>query len=508
MATAVAKGAYYTWNTANFTWDAVQTVHTWDDMAPLVYTRDDVETFSLRDGMASAAGKVARDAVRLADTRRWADLLGTKWERIGVHETYWDYINYVLTILESARVIESSYREMDVPKSEGVKITRRSHSEIMESPREQLGILDASLRAAFAKLTAERTEVMDARDAAVAHPSRDKVAVGDDWAVSLGKMTAEQLGILDASLRAAFIKLAAERTEVTDVRDASVANVSRDEMAVSDGISTSLGKMTAEQLGILDALLRAVAFKRTWSESASLGDDEDNHVTAGKFETIRTSEHRAADVYKTTAEQIGTTERQYHRAQTFRTFVEKAGLYEHMRRDLGGGYSEAVAVDDRFLRALDGIIEEVAVRKGGMTADEFQQLVNQPTGYERFIPYIVGEYEYQKALVRLAVTPGSLGAEPAVYNVVVHVDIDDTVDRGTAVITDTSAATMVRFAKHYYTKPEVTVTLRGGNTADGTILPNVAEISKDKDGYYFMVELLKADGTRAKGTVTWQSVGY
>ena len=292
------------------------------------------------------------------------------------------------------------------------------------------------------------------------------------------------------------------------MRDASVANVSRDEMAVSDGISTSLGKMTAEQLGILDALLRAVAFKRTWSESASLGDDEDNHVTAGKFETIRTSEHRAADVYKTTAEQIGTTERQYHRAQTFRTFVEKASLYEHMRRDLGGGYSEAVAVDDRFLRALDGIIEEVAVRKGGMTADEFQQLVNQPTGYERFIPYIVGEYEYQKALVRLAVTPGSLGAEPAVYNVVVHVDIDDTVDRGTAVITDTSAATMVRFAKHYYTKPEVTVTLRGGNTADGTILPNVAEISKDKDGYYFMVELLKADGTRAKGTVTWQSVGY
>ena len=453
MATAVAKGAYYTWNTANFTWDAVQTVHAWDDMAPLVYTRDDVETFSLRDGMASAAGKVARDAVRLADTRRWADLLGTKREQVGVHETYWDYINYVLTILESARVIESSYRVMDVPKKEGVKITRRSHSEIMESPREQLGILDASLRAAFAKLTAERTEV-------------------------------------------------------TDVRDASVANVSRDEMAVSDGMATSLGKMTAEQLGILDALLRAAAFKRTWSESASLGDDEDNHVTAGKFETIRTSEHRAADVYKTTAEQIGTTERQYHRAQTFRTFVEKAGLYEHMRRDLGGGYSEAVAVDDRFLRALDGIIEEVAVRKGGMTADEFQQLVNQPTGYERFIPYIVGEYEYQKALVRLAVTPGSLGAEPAVYNVVVHVDIDDTVDRGTAVITDTSAATMVRFAKHYYTKPEVTVTLRGGNTADGTILPNVAEISKDKDGYYFMVELLKADGTRAKGTVTWQSVGY
>lgn len=453
MATAVAKGAYYTWDSANFAWDATQSVHAWDDMAPLVYTRDDAEAFSLRDGMTSAAGKVARDAVQLVDTRRWADLLGTKREQVGVHETYWDYISYVLTILESARVIESSYRGMDVPKREGVKITRRSHSEIMESTREQLDILDASLRAAFAKLTAERTEVTDARGAAVAHVSRDKVAVGDGWAVSLGQMTAEQLGILDASLRAA-------------------------------------------------------AFKRTWSESASLGDDEDNHVTAGKFETIRTSDRRAADVYKPTAEQIGTTERQYHRAQTFRTFMEKASLYEHMRRDLGGGYSEAVAVDDRFLRALDGIIEEVAVRKGGMTADEFQQLVNQPTGYERFVPYIVGEYEYQKALVRLAVTPGSFGAEPAVYNVVVHVDIDDTVDRGTTILTDTSAPTTVHFSKHYYTKPEVTVTLHGGNTSDGVITPNVVEIDKDADGYYFKVELLKQDGTRAAGSITWQSVGY
>ena len=508
MATAVAKGAYYTWDSANFTWDAAQAVHAWDDMAPLVYTRDDAETFFLRDGMTSAAGKVARDAVRLADTRRWADLLGTKREQVGVHETYWDYISYVLTILESARVIESSYRGMDVPKREGVKITRRSHSEIMESPREQLGILDASLRAAFAKLAAERTEVTDARDAAVAHLSRDKVAVGDGWAVSLGQMTAEQLGILDASLRAAFAKLAAERTEVTDARDAAVAHLSRDKVAVGDGWAVSLGQMTAEQLGILDASLRAAAFKRTWSESASLGDDEDNHVVADKLETIRTSDRRAADVYKPTAEQIGTTERQYHRAQTFRTFTEKASLYEHMRCDFGGGYSEAVAVDDRFLRALDGIIEEVAVRKGGMTADEFQQLVNQPTGYERFVPYIVGEYEYQKALVRLAVTPGSFGAEPAVYNVVVHVDIDDTVDRGTTVLTDTTAPTTVHFSKHYYTKPEVTVTLRGGNTSDGVITPNVVEIDKDADGYYFKVELLKQDGTRAAGSITWQSVGY
>ncbi len=453
MATTVTKGAYYTFDTANFTWDAQQAVHTWDDMAPLIYTRDDAETFGLRDGRTSTAGKVVMDVVRLADTRIWSDMLGLKREHVGVHETYWDYISYVLHILESARVIESSYRAMDTPKREGIKIVRASNSAVTESPREQLGILDTSLRAAFAKLARESMEVEDARDAAV-------------------------------------------------------TQMSYDDVAASDGLTISLGKMTAEQLGILDTSLRAAAFKRAWDESAQLGDNEGNHVTANKFEEAQTTDSRSADIYQPKEEAVGMADRQTHRARTLRTFDEKADIGEHMRRDLGGGYSEAVAVDDRFLRALNGIIEEIALKKGGMTAADFQQLVNQPTGYERFIPYIVGEYEYQKALVRLAVTPGSLGAEPAVYNVVVHVDIDDTVDRGTTIITDTSAATTVHFSKHYYTRPEVTVTLHGGSTADGIITPNVTEIDKDDDGYYFKVELLKSDGTRTKGTITWQSVGY
>ena len=453
MATTVTKGAYYTFDAANFAWDAQQAVHTWDDMAPLIYARDDAETFGLRDGRTSEAGKVVMDAVRLADTRIWSDMLGLKREHVGVHETYWDYISYILHIIESARVIESSYRAVDIPKREGIKIARASRSEIMESAREQLGILDTSLRAAFAKLARESMEVEDARDAAV-------------------------------------------------------MQMSYDDVAASDGLTISLVKMTAEQLGILDTSLRAATFKRTWDESAQLDDDEDNHVTADKFEEVQTTDSRSADIYQPEEEAVGIADRQTHRARTLRTFDERANVGEHMRRDLGGGYSEAVALDDRFLRALNGIIEEITLKKGGMTAADFQQLVNQPTGYERFIPYIVGEYEYQKALVRLAVTPGSFGAEPAVYNVVVHVDIDDTVDRGTTVITDTSAPTTVHFSKHYYTKPEVTVTLHGGNTSDGVITPNVVEIDKDVDGYYFKVELLKADGTRAAGSITWQSVGY
>lgn len=563
MATTVAKGEYYKWDTANFTWDAVQAAHTYDDFAPLVYTRDDAEIFGIldralsstekvssdtihfagerlwsgacsvfsegvgvtdaylytslaknitesirtSDKMCSRVGKMSSDATSLRDARPRSDIYGLKAEHIGVHETYWDLISYIMRILESARVIESAHRAVSIPKSEDVGIASASHSSVAKSSNERLGTIDVYLYTSFTKQSGERVSVKDSRDASLTHVSKDKASVHDDIAASVDKMTAERLRASDAELTV-LAKLVAEYVKTTDALSAAVTHMSYDDVAASDGLTISLGKMTAEQLGILDTELRAAAFRRTWDESAQLEDDEDNHVTANKFEEVQTTDCRSADIYQPEEEAVGIADRQIHRARTLRTFDEKANVGEHMWRDLGGSYSEAVDVDDRFLRALNGIIEEITLKKGGMTAADFQQLVNQPTGYERFIPYIVGEYEYQKALVRLAVTPGSLGAEPAVYNVVVHVDIDDTVDRGTTIITDTSAATTVHFSKHYYTRPEVTVTLRGGSTADGIITPNVTEIDKDKDGYFFKVELLKSDGTRAKGTITWQSVGY
>ena len=103
---------------------------------------------------------------------------------------------------------------------------------------------------------------------------------------------------------------------------------------------------------------------------------------------------------------------------------------------------------------------------------------------------------------------GAYGSEPVVYDAVIHVDIEDTVDRGTVVITDTTKPTRVRFNKHYYTKPEVSVTLQGGNTSAGVVTPNICTIDMDSAGFYFDVELIKSDKTRAKGRITWNAVGY
>lgn len=197
-----------------------------------------------------------------------------------------------------------------------------------------------------------------------------------------------------------------------------------------------------------------------------------------------------------------------HIAAIKRSFAERVAAAEHYAVHYTEKEQEALAIRDTMFRAADAVLGDVAVKKTALDLEAFKILVNQPSGYEHFIPYVVGEYEYQKALVRLSVEAGSSGAEPAIYDAVIHVDIDDTVDRGTTAITDASKATRIYFRKHFYTRPEVTVTLYSGNTKDGVITPNIISIDTDDEGFYFEVELLKESGTRTIGTISWQAAGY
>lgn len=121
----------------------------------------------------------------------------------------------------------------------------------------------------------------------------------------------------------------------------------------------------------------------------------------------------------------------------------------------------------------------------------------------------VGEYEYQEALVRIKIESQINQSEPTASNVVMHVDIPDTDDRGIAEITSTAAPTKVYYNKHYYKPPDISVTLRGGNTSNGYIAPYIVSTSKSDDhGAYFEVELLNEKNERKTGTINWVAKGY
>ena len=182
-------------------------------------------------------------------------------------------------------------------------------------------------------------------------------------------------------------------------------------------------------------------------------------------------------------------------------FVERIGLSVSLVPPLVSRFTERVVLYDVVQRASEASLSGIAIGNG-MTLAEFKSRLMRPVGYETFRPFHVGEYEYEKALVRIFITVGSFGAIPEIYDVVMNVDIDDTVDRGAARLA--AKETVVAYNKHYYTKPEVTVTLLSGNTADGIVLPEITTIGTEA----FTCVLRKRDGSAAAGTISWTSVGY
>lgn len=172
-------------------------------------------------------------------------------------------------------------------------------------------------------------------------------------------------------------------------------------------------------------------------------------------------------------------------------------------------FNELISVKDAYVKAHNGVLSDIVLSKGDMSLEEFMKCVESPALHSKFSEFKVGEYEYKDALVRIVLQSSSREMNPSLTTCIMNVDIPDTDDRGTVKITNAAAATKVYFNRFYYNTPEVVVTLIGGNTSAGIITPNIISTDlSDSSGRYFEVELLKTDGSRTTGTVSWASKGY
>lgn len=230
-------------------------------------------------------------------------------------------------------------------------------------------------------------------------------------------------------------------------------------------ITQEMKHVLREWLGMRDERGQVFTAHRSFREGVSLGEE------IGKLLTINTA------------------------------FTEGISIGTSILPPLASAFVEDLLLYDGIIRASEATIEGIAAGKE-MTFDAFMKRIARPIGYGLFHPFRVGEYEYEKALVRIGITAGSYGAVPQIYNVVMNVDIDDTVDRGTAQVD--AKETAIFYHKHYYTKPEVTVTLQSGNAEDGVLTPEITSIGTES----FTCVLRRRDGAAAKGRVSWTAVGY
>ena len=191
-------------------------------------------------------------------------------------------------------------------------------------------------------------------------------------------------------------------------------------------------------------------------------------------------------------------------------FQEEVDLAEFDSRHIGLNSHESMALYDALIRAANGVLSNIGISDTAMSLDDFKRAIGQPSGYSSFMDFKVGEYEYQEALVRLIMGTSVMQSQPTASSVVLHVDIPDTDDRGIVEITDTTGPTKVYFNKYYYNPPEVNVTVKGGNAANGVLIPSIVSTDKiDDAGRYFEVELWNENWTQRKsGIISWFSKGY
>lgn len=284
--------------------------------------------------------------------------------------------------------------------------------------------------------------------------------------------------------------------------------LAREQVKAMDHIAKHATSAQFDEFYVRDDYKKIWQTVQTFREELKTLDKVYRNIYAVRDDRIAIADKRLVKLERTLHESIDTDE-SFNRNVTFvRGLAELARIGDGLTRDIGNNPAEDIALYDAYVRASNSYIESVQVVSSFKEMDDFEAMADTPPMYEQFTDFNVGDYEYEKALLRLRVVSKATQAQPLLYDVSPHVDIDDTDDKGQLEIKDTTAATKVYYNKHYYNAPEVNAMVKGG-TGTTTPVPNILTTDgQDDKGRYFEIELLNSSGNRTTGIVSWVAKGW
>lgn len=501
VATTVEK---YTWGNIAFTWGGCRKL--WGDAGYHTYTAQNDSTISIAEKAGRGYSRKYLETIGITDKQRSA--FKSKYaEKLRFSETYWDHILFRLQILES-------FKTRDVVKN-NVKTIKK----------EKLSAGDKMLRLNTLTLTDSLT-ISDRTYKKIAGKIKDGFIVSDKIVKKTKRTVKDSFTINDKAYKHAKINSNGSLT-IGDDTYKSAKRLTKENFAIGDKIYKKAIEIATENIDVAENISKAASHKEY--EEAALIDEYSRNLVAyrGFFEDINVK--RIAKKYTkqlladtiTFAEwnnacmQILKTD-EFILADEFsrivmvvRTVDEQIELAELAKKHAGCNLFEVLAARDVYIKACESVLSNLYITRKALDENGFRKLVDTPSGYENFIDFKVGEYEYKDALVRVTLQSRVPQLQPTAADIVMHVDIPDTDDRGMATITDTAAGTKVYYNKHYYNAPEVNVVVRGGSTADGTIVPYIITTDGEDDaGRYFEIELINSNNERTTGTISWVSKGY
>jgi len=306
-----------------------------------------------------------------------------------------------------------------------------------------------------------------------------------------------------------FILNVSESISFKEINSKGITKKYAEQIRTVDKVSKTIYINKKEIVSLLDTVLKQVVFYRVLFEELALEEGSFKEIDINKTERFALDDRLTKTLNLNLSESVLFSDF-FNRSISFKRVLEETiNFLDLPKKRAYLNKQETIAVLDRFIRASNAILSNIEVDAEEMTLEQFIQAANKASGYGSFADFNVGEYEYQKALVRILVSSNETNAAPVLYGVEHHVDIDDTDDRGIVTITDTTQTTKVYYNKHYYNAPEVNVTIKGGSQSTGVIIPVIeATDGLDDSGRYFTVSLYNSSYTRVTGTIAWVSKGY
>ena len=162
--------------------------------------------------------------------------------------------------------------------------------------------------------------------------------------------------------------------------------------------------------------------------------------------------------------------------------------------------SESIHVTEEMRKKAKAIISDLLIRNVDLTQADFEQMLRASgaAGYEEFRSMIEGDYEYQKAIIKVIMN-SSGNASPRSNVLKLTADLPDISDSGSATIS--AVNTRVNFTRTFTVPPEVV-----GTQVGGALIGSPRITSIDAAGFY--IELVNAGNTLIAGTISWRALGY
>lgn len=448
------------------------------------------EAFATSDARRSAVGVVDPEALALAEVRS-SGIAARESEAFSTAEARSDVWTIVRTPAESFAVFEG--------RSSGVTNVELQTMALAEARSDV---------AAFARSFAESFATAEEQDDVISY------------------VRAYAEAFSTAELRAASVTNVEPQTLATSEAYSGVFVATRtwaeplpiaasEPTAVTKGIAESFA--TAEARSDVWTILRNAAETLSWTESYI---DNIAWIQANA-ETLGLAGVYAKAVGNNTAESFATVDRLYKAivnvetqtlgvAETYTDLIswiqaniESFSVAEAFPATIAKNILRSLAMRDMNLRNATGVFGDLSVRSTAMTPEAFAALVaaRHPEGYDDFKEYLPGDYQFQRALLRVSLVPfDPNGTTLSLQSAKTTVDVPDLTDRGNVSVP--LAGVAVTFNRTFYSVPEIQVQQTGGSG------PALAIVSSLTTTGFFVRLYDAANPTSAvTGSVSWSVIG-